>query len=162
MLTAILSKEDCAKCKFCCTFRRESVWETPKIPQDVVARHPEQAQWLADSGGYARMRLEEKYRTENPEEEVPCLFLNSRTGCVLPEEEKPFECKIWPFRVMHKDGVTVLALASGCPVVNKLDVGVVKDFLTSEFLAVIKDEVRKKSFLLEEYRNSYRVVAVLE
>lgn len=161
MLTPILSKEKCAQCKFCCTFRRESIWETPKIPNEVVAMYPEQAQWLRDRGGYAQMCLEGKYRTEDPEEEVPCLFLHPQTGCTFPEKYKPFECKIWPFRVMEKNGVMVLALASGCPIVSRLEDEVLKKFLTPEFLQIIKTEVSRKPFIAEEYRDSYRVVALL-
>ena len=29
MLSSILAKTDCAACKFCCSFRRSSLWETP-------------------------------------------------------------------------------------------------------------------------------------
>ena len=29
MLSKILSKETCKNCKFCCSFKRQSLWETP-------------------------------------------------------------------------------------------------------------------------------------
>ena len=32
MLSSILAKSDCAACKFCCSFRRTSLWETPVFP----------------------------------------------------------------------------------------------------------------------------------
>ena len=34
MLSKVLSKESCAECRFCCSFRRCSLWETPLFPKD--------------------------------------------------------------------------------------------------------------------------------
>ena len=34
MLSKVLSKETCAKCRFCCSFRRCSLWETPLFPKN--------------------------------------------------------------------------------------------------------------------------------
>ena len=38
MLSTILSKKQCAACKFCCSFRRQSLWETPLFPPEVVEK----------------------------------------------------------------------------------------------------------------------------
>ena len=38
MLSSILKKEDCASCRFCCSFRRQSLWETPLFDEDIVCR----------------------------------------------------------------------------------------------------------------------------
>ncbi len=38
MLNKILSKEDCAQCRFCCSFRRSSLWETPVIEPRLLPR----------------------------------------------------------------------------------------------------------------------------
>ncbi|MBQ5491897.1 MAG: hypothetical protein IIT68_07565, partial [Treponema sp.] len=37
MLSKILSKSDCASCKFCCSFRRKSLWETPLFTKESAA-----------------------------------------------------------------------------------------------------------------------------
>ena len=38
MLSSILSKKQCAACKFCCSFRRQSLWETPLFPPEVAEK----------------------------------------------------------------------------------------------------------------------------
>jgi len=38
MLSKILSKDECASCKFCCAFRRQSAWETPLFTEEQVNR----------------------------------------------------------------------------------------------------------------------------
>ena len=44
MLSKILSKEECASCKFCCSFRRQSLWETPLFDEKqmnaVLEKYP--------------------------------------------------------------------------------------------------------------------------
>ena len=42
MLSKILSKTSCAACKFCCSFRRQSLWETPLFSPEIVKKlsHP--------------------------------------------------------------------------------------------------------------------------
>ena len=38
MLSKVLEKSTCAKCKFCCSFRRCSLWETPLFPENTVEK----------------------------------------------------------------------------------------------------------------------------
>ena len=38
MLSSILSKSDCAACKFCCSFRRQSLWETPIFYEEDISK----------------------------------------------------------------------------------------------------------------------------
>ncbi len=102
MLSKILSKETCAGCKFCCSFRRCSLWETPLFPEDTVKRlggrfNMEQM----DGRIYGRMDFSGKYATDNPEEEAACEYLDLNKGCTLSYEDKPFDCKIWPLRIMR-------------------------------------------------------------
>ena len=36
MLSKVLSKNTCADCKFCCSFRRCSLWETPLFSKETM------------------------------------------------------------------------------------------------------------------------------
>lgn len=38
MLSKILKKSDCASCRFCCSFRRQSLWETPLFDLETKER----------------------------------------------------------------------------------------------------------------------------
>ena len=124
MLSAILKKSDCASCKFCCSFRRQSLWETPvfskEVAQQLKAAFPD-AKFRRVGKSSMTIDLEKLYKTNDPEEEVPCPFLDSKKGCCLPPDLKPFDCSIWPFRAVedkyHKISV---ALTPTCPAINKV------------------------------------------
>lgn len=137
MLSQILSKQDCAGCRFCCSFRRTSLWETPVFTAENIeairVSHPEYLKELkiSEKDGLLRAtyELSDRYRTENPEEEVACPFLDPSNGCILSSDEKPFDCKIWPFRALKfPNGRTCVALTPTCRVINSLDFEVVKSF----------------------------------
>lgn len=108
------------------------------------------------------MNLEPKYKTSDAEEEASCLFLDPNRGCILPEEKKPFECRLWPLRVMKKDGKNVVAVALTCPAIKKSKLPAVKKLLAGGLLDVIRKEVANKPYLPAEYNDSYLVLASLE
>ena len=116
MLSKILSKQECAKCKFCCSFRRQSLWETPVF------------EWRE------KMDLLPFYKTQNPDEEVPCIYLEGKKGCTLSPEKKPFDCKIWPLRVVKSSNINKLkiVLEPTCPALQKISIDTIKDFVKSE------------------------------
>ncbi len=61
------------------------------------------------------------YKTNNPDEEAPCPFLDTSNGCLLPPELKPFDCSIWPFRAVRVDDNNIsVALTPTCPAINKV------------------------------------------
>ena len=123
MLSKVLEKSTCAKCKFCCSFRRCSLWETPLFPENTVEkleRHGSyQFDMNDDNGKYGRMHLQDSYNTDDENEEAPCFFLDPDKGCMLSYEDKPFDCKIWPLRIMKKDDEYVIALTPTCPSIGK-------------------------------------------
>ncbi len=124
MLSAILKKSDCASCKFCCSFRRQSLWETPVFSKEVAeqlkAAFPD-AKFRRVGKSSMTIDLEKLYKTNNPDEEVPCPFLDSKKGCCLPPDLKPFDCSIWPFRAVRVNQEKVcVALTPTCPSVNKV------------------------------------------
>lgn len=164
MLSAILKKETCADCRFCCVFRRCSLWETPLFTKENIeaikadpALDPDVL--LADeSGDYAGYDLSDKYLTEDTEEEAPCPYLGEK-GCVLSDEEKPWDCKIWPLRVMKKtDGEVVVALTPTCPHINKLDLNTVRDFVKGNLKDELLNYADAHPYLIKEYREGYPVM----
>ena len=89
MLSPILKKSTCATCKFCCSFRRQSLWETPVFSKETTAKLKElfpNAKFRPAEKQSMTIDLSMLYKTNNPDEEVPCPFLDSSNGCVLPPE----------------------------------------------------------------------------
>ena len=118
MLTQFFTPQQCAECKLCCNFRRSSAWETPALPAPL-------AEELRAAGvpieqradGSCSFRL--TYLSADPAETANCPMLDTCRGCTLPREKRPFECRIWPLRLMRTDsGHLVLGLYRGCPALS--------------------------------------------
>ncbi len=181
MLSKILSKETCAGCKFCCSFRRCSLWETPLFPEDTVKRlggrfNMEQM----DGRIYGRMDFSGKYATDNPEEEAACEYLDLNKGCTLSYEDKPFDCKIWPLRIMRTKaydehggvaiaenrheigGKLVVALTPTCPAINKVDIEEVKKLVEDGLGNTIYEYAKEHPYIVKEYRNDFPILMEFE
>ena len=168
MLSSLLTKKRCAACKFCCSFRRQSLWETPLFPPEVVEKLSLPNEYGVvgvfrtvddpQNSCAGRLVLENNYRTADPEEEVPCTFLNPQNGCVLKPEDKPFDCSIWPLRIMNKDGELVIALTPTCPsigaVPNQALNELVKNGLGEKILAYAKAH----PYIIKEYRADFPII----
>lgn len=115
MISEVLSRKTCAACRFCCAFRRQSLWELPVFSDEAVAKlsRPNEYGVVArfENG---RPRLEDAFATDDPEEEAPCPFLDPAKGCLLKGEDKPFDCAIWPLRAVRRDGRLAVALDPAC------------------------------------------------
>ena len=124
MLSSILKKSDCASCKFCCSFRRQSLWETPVfskvLAKKLTSLFPK-AHFRPVGKSSMTIDLSMLYKTNNPDEEVPCPFLDTKNGCCLPPVLKPFDCSIWPFRAVrvNQNKIKVM-LTPTCPTINKV------------------------------------------
>lgn len=218
MLSEILSKETCAECRFCCVFRRQSLWETPLLSEEFMRRYtkgadgsevryrkylymddgtnvsyPEKVRPCGEAGEcgagipaesgmiYGQTELSHLYRTVDSEEEVPCPFLDEKKGCILPEEDKPFDCKIWPLRLMREvcqgdapdDTLSAqqncvsrcvplthlaVCLTPTCPAVNKLPVSRVRELVEKGLGDKIFARGEKEPYMVKDYREGYIVL----
>ena len=164
MLQEVLSKKACAACRFCCSFRRKSLWEIPRLPEEFLEKYAVNGQGERinyktgedNNEKYVVTDLTGSYRTEDPEEEVPCPFLDTKRGCVLPDEDKPFDCKIWPLRYMRMpDGSFGVCLTPTCPEINQVPVERMKRLVDDGLGKVIADEAKKHPYIIKEYQDGF-------
>lgn len=172
MLSKILSKEDCAACRFCCSFRRCSLWETPIFTKENIDAinsdsrfAPVLKEFTLSSGNcdadmnYATYDLSGNYQTDDPEEEAPCPYLDSTKGCLLSPEEKPWDCKIWPLRVVSKDGgEPFVVLTPTCPSINKLDIEKVREFADDKLRHSLIEYAKAHPYLIKEYKDDFFII----
>lgn len=117
MLSKILSKEECSKCRICCSFDSYDLWETPVINTHLASKI---LQEYAPKQQFVRKDDHFLFKMERePDEDLYyCSVLDHEKGCILGDD-KPFDCKIWPLRIMELDGKRVITLSPVCPVVFK-------------------------------------------
>ena len=156
MLSSILAKSACAACKFCCSFRRTSLWETPVFPAADLAKMKElnpdaRFRPSGSSGKSYTFDLTGSYHTQDPDEEAPCPFLDPNHGCTLPSDLKPFECKIWPLRAVRQpDASLAVALTPTCPAINKVPEEKVRDLAASGLGQQILDYAADHTDIIKE------------
>lgn len=163
MLSKILSKESCASCRFCCSFRRCSLWETPIFTNENIKSIKEDKRFKSvlnefnyQDKKYARYDLSSDYKTNDSEEEAPCPYLNSQKGCMLSDEEKPWDCKIWPLRVVKKDnGEPFVVLTPTCPSINNLDINAIREFVNDEFKKSLLEYAKAHPYLIKDYKEGF-------
>ena len=102
MLTHLLRAQDCAACRLCCHFQRSSAWETPAIEPELVALYRElnpPPPLMERVDGSITFAL--RFPPDDASAEAPCPMLDASSGCTLPREQRPFECRLWPLRLMR-------------------------------------------------------------
>ncbi|MBR4009174.1 hypothetical protein [Fibrobacter sp.] len=100
------------------------------------------------------------YRTDDPEEEVPCTFLDPQKGCILKGEDKPFDCSIWPLRIMDKGGKLVIALTPTCPVIGATPDKALVDLVQGGLGETIFEYAKTHPYIVKEYREGFPVVFI--
>lgn len=156
MLTEILSRESCAECKVCCVFDKEDCWEMPLIKSDLAAAvekdHPN-----------VKMRKTGVCSVFEPDFEedglARCPMLTEK-GCKLGDN-KPFDCRIWPFRIMKRDKLLMLTLSPVCETVSKLPVSRISEF-AEKISDKIFEEAKGNPEMIKDYIDGYPVFAVRE
>lgn len=167
MLSSILNKTTCADCRFCCSFRRCSLWETPLFDEDAVSKLGKDNEYgtkadfkMAGEPGsrFGQMQLEYKYKTQDSEEEAACEFLDAGRGCVLSDEDKPFDCKIWPLRIMKKDDKLVIALTPTCQALGKEPSEAMISLVEGGLGKTIYEYAMKHPFMIKEYHEGFPIL----
>ncbi len=112
MLGEILSPETCAACRICCAFDATDLWELPVLPEETAEAvcRLDAAVSFAEKAGevvFAAPAL--------PDRELFRCPMLGETGCIMGAE-KPFDCRVWPFRLMRDADESVrITVAEYCP-----------------------------------------------
>lgn len=158
MLKKILDKKTCAECKLCCIFDRYDIWETPVFDEDTRNKLESiaDAEFIQKDGGYI-------FKAEKFDDEglFTCPALDPKKGCILGDE-KPFDCRIWPYRIMKIGDKRVISIASICEAMYNKPL--------SELVGFLKDGLADKIFsyadshpeIVKPYDTSYPILLVEE
>jgi Fe-S-cluster containining protein len=85
-----------------------------------------------------------------------CPFLDPKTGCKLGDE-KPFECKIWPFRIMEYFGSTAICISDLCEyMMNKSLIELRK--LATDLSPWIYSYAKKHPEIIKPYDKGYPIL----
>ncbi len=159
MLSKLLSRKECAECRICCCFDSSDIWETPIIDsitqQKVKSINPNQEFLDFENNKNSKLL---KLKKQLDEDLYYCTLLDKNIGCKLGAE-KPFDCRIWPFRVLKLDSRLVVGLSPVCPVVAKRPVEQVAE-VARELAPMIFEYAKKNPDIVKEYKPEYTILVV--
>ena len=154
MLKKILSGETCAKCRLCCVFDRYDIWETPVFTEElrerISAARPE-VRFMPKDGGWI-LRAEEF--DEDQLFRCPAL---TETGCMLGDD-KPFDCRIWPYRIMNVGGRRAITIASICEEMYSRPLSQLTEFLKEGLAETIFAYADRHAEIVKPYYEGYPVL----
>ena len=158
MLSKILSRAECAKCKVCCVFDRSDIWEIPIIT-DETAEYLKQRGFdteLEQHGNAKVFHMEFK----DGQELSYCPMLTS-DGCKLGDN-KPFDCRVWPFRVMRlEDNLLGITVSPVCETVSTLPLKTLSDLLLNDGLAdKMFAYAEKYPAAVKPYEDNYPILSI--
>lgn len=154
MLKKILDGSSCAECRLCCVFDKDDIWETPvftdEIRQKILKAKPD-AEFIPKDGGYTFLVGELK-----DEELFYCPAL-TENGCML-EDDKPFDCRIWPYRIMEVGGKRAIAIASICEELYNRPLSQLTEFLKEGLAETIFRYADAHPEIVKQYYSGYPVL----
>ncbi len=154
MLKKILSGKSCAECRLCCVFDRYDVWETPVFTEDIrnkIQLAKPEAEFIRKDGGYIF-----KVGEIGEDQLFSCPAL-TETGCMLGDE-KPFDCRIWPYRIMEVGGRRAITIASICDELYNRPLSQLVEFLKEGLADIIFAYADDHPEIVKPYYEGYPVL----
>lgn len=154
MLKKILDNRTCAECKLCCIFDRYDIWETPVFDEHAKNKLESlaDAEFVQKDGGYI-------FKAEKFDDEglFTCPALDSEKGCMLGDE-KPFDCRIWPYRIMQIGDKRAITIAEICDAMYNKPLSELVGFLKKGLADTIFRYADSHPEIVKPYDNSYPVL----
>lgn len=154
MLKEMLSGKTCAECRMCCIFDRYDIWETPIFDEETKNKV------LAFNSKAEFIKVGDKYMLNAGELADGDLFscpALTENGCILGDD-KPFDCRIWPFRVMEQDGKRVISVSTLCEEVHGQNHDKLREFLKNGLAEKIFAYADENPQAVKPYYDNYTVI----
>ncbi len=163
----ISSKNICTGCRGCCIFDKDYYFFAPVVTKEekqiLIEKHSKNESDFEEKDG--RLQIKLKQFTEDK----VCPFLNTKTWLCGVYENRPFDCKLYPYVLMWDKDKAHVVLAidkSGCPAYDlkkeeeKLHYHqeIVK-YLNSE---KTREMLQKNNYLIWDYLEGFMPVYTLE
>ncbi len=156
MLKEILSREICAECRQCCIFDHYDFWETPVLSEEncrnILAFQPD-AEFISKGRESFIFRVQELDQND----QFTCPLLDPERGCLL-DEDKPFDCAVFPFRVMELNHRRAIALFPLCKAVTERPLSELLGFLKTNLADTIFGYAAAHPDVVHPYDDLYPIL----
>lgn len=154
MLKKILSPKSCAECRLCCVFDSSDIWEIPVFSGEtagIIRKALPDTEFIPSGSGYIL-----KTEKLSGGELFTCPAL-TENGCMLGDS-KPFDCRIWPFRIMEIGGRRAITVASICSEIYNRPLSQLVEFLKEGTADMIFSYADEHPEIVKQYDEGYPVL----
>lgn len=154
MLKEILDPQICARCRICCVFDSSDIWETPVFTPEtaeMIRSAKPETNFIPHGNGFI---IDPGELGEGELFTCPALTEN---GCILGDN-KPFDCRIWPFRIMEIGGIRGITVASICKEVYSRPLSQLVEFLDSGLAETIFSYADVHPEIVKPYDYGYPIL----
>lgn len=153
MLDELLTKEDCKKCKSCCTFQEDELIDAPTFDEEaknyINTKVDKNIKFIKKNDIYQIVL--------NPWGKVSKCPLLGNNGCIL-KKYKPFDCESWPFYVMKYKGTYVITISNDCPVFNKIPSTKLLNFIEKKFKYDALKIINEYPNMITDYNRDLKII----
>lgn len=150
----LLTAEDCFACKKCCRYEPDELMDSPMLTAEQ------------------RQKIEAEFETMNIQFEqvgqlwrivlrdIPglgkkiCPLYNEENGHCLVYGHEIFDCLTWPFYIMRKNGQIVIAVSQDCPIVNRCDLEILREYAKTEIGPKMLQAAERNPDLITEFHGN--------
>ena len=154
MLTKLLSRCTCAECQQCCIFDSYDIWNTPVLVPEIRNKI---RQILPEMEFISTGTESYLFKIHTEAESFSCPLLSTEQGCLLGED-KPFDCQIFPLRMMHLDSSIVIAVSPLCDAVMQHSMKTLLNFLKQELAETLFAYAEQHPDVIHVYDPFYPVL----
>jgi hypothetical protein len=151
----IITREECASCRYCCVFDSSDLKEMPIIPDAMKKEleksfpdlrfHPHGDCWM--------------FQVKPDEAGVYRCPMLSEQGCILGDQ-KPFDCLIYPFCIMRWESRLIISLTSECAVAYNKPLAQIMDVLEQGLADRIFAEAKANPDLVRDYVDGIAILKI--
>lgn len=160
MLKNLLDKKTCAACKVCCGFDNTDLWEMPVMTEKTAKKLKKlkpDTKFSEKDDGFVTVAGD---LSDN--EIFYCPALDPKKGCILGED-KPFDCFIWPFRVMQTEDkrFRMITVSPVCPELYNRPVSQIMEFIGQDFEKTVYEYAENHPEIVKNYEKGYPILSIL-
>ncbi|MDR0987082.1 MAG: hypothetical protein LBL98_05260 [Ruminococcus sp.] len=167
LLSSLIKADDCAGCRLCCWFTRYDLWETPVIDdalRDIILERYPETKFVSKERGGSLFVMKESPQTDPKyayqPERYNCPMLDEN-GCKLADD-KPFECQIWPYRIMSQEGKLLISLSLLCKPILENSFSSIVSLLKSGLAEKIIAHSKMHPSIIKEYTDGYPILMYIK
>ena len=161
MLSAILSHDDCKKCRLCCYLEKYEYDELMSFTYEemMTAKNEKKVHFIEHQKFYF-IDIEKENVKTNAKSYFECPYHNDECGCML-YDKKPLSCKLWPFAIMRDNNEIGIYLSKECIVLKNKTMNEINNFIMTSLYDFLYKKVKNSEIHILPKNDDYVLIKEL-